>query len=83
MPGQIGGRENKSSNNLVLVVYYQQGRQGEMESILVVSGGELDIHRENEMDFQYPSDRVDSEGYELGRLRRGRRTCAGVARLEE
>ena len=45
--GQIGGLENKSSNNLVLVVYYQQGRQGEMESILVVSGGELS--RENEM----------------------------------
>ena len=41
--GQIaGGREKKSSNNLVLVVYYQQSRQGEMESILVVSGGELE-----------------------------------------
>ena len=55
------GRENKSSNNLVLVVYYQQGRQGEMESILLSRIGRRT--RENEMDFQYPSDRVDSGGY--------------------
>ena len=32
---------------------------------------------------QYPADRVDSGGYELDRLRRGRTEDVCVARLEE
>ena len=47
-----------------------------MESIVVVSRNELDMNRENEMSFQYPSYRVDSGGYKLDRPRRGKRMCA-------
>ena len=38
-------------------MYYQQSRQGEMESILVVSGGELE--KMKWIFNEYPADRVD------------------------
>ena len=52
-----------------------------MESILVVSGGELEKMKWifNILLTEWTVGVTD----ELGRLWRGRRTCAGVARLQE